>query len=367
MNDAPPAAPENLAASAFRASIRGHDVAIDFGNPVPNRSAGSEIELARRIVLDRAAAMRLLSALNVCLREHDARWRYAPPEQTSPGALRAPTPSHAVPDAAAPRAAHLFRVMDDLRLPYMYERSVRFTHSGMAANRFLLSLSRSSARDDFAALALRLAARVDMPADCREIAARHAGNARAVHLGFEGDDRILLKYYIEHDAAAQATSRDGAAGPATLHLAFKWDAADPARRVVSRYLLFPGLDEAQMLGRMAAIYRAAGNAESLEIAHAVLQVACTRVDADALQYLEVEEDGNERRSFDLNFYDAGLLVRDLQAPLARMRQHFDLKPGQFQALYDQIKPQTVGHLAGGIHRDGGDFFNVYYGVQRRQG
>jgi hypothetical protein len=49
-----------------------------------------------------------------------------------------------------------------------------------------------------------------------------------------------------------------------------------------------------------------------------------------------------------------------------MRQRFAIKPGQFQALYDQIKSQTAGHLAGGAHRNGKDFFNVYYGVQRRQ-
>ena len=34
----------------------------------------------------------------------------------------------------------------------------------------------------------------------------------------------------------------------------------------------------------------------------------------------------------------------------------------FQALYDQIKMKALGHLAGGVHRNGKDFFNLYYGV-----
>jgi len=249
----------------------------------------------------------------------------------------------------------------------MYERSVRLTEGALAANRFLLSLSRQSVKDDFAAAALRLGERIGMPEAFREVAKQHVGQARAVHLGFEGDERVLFKYYIEYDTAAQAAGRETPDAPATLHLAFKWDTANPEHRVVSRYLLYPALSEAQILDRLSRIYRASGNEQSLEIARSALEVACTRVDAESLQYLEVREDGNDRLSFDLNFYDAGLLVKDLQAPLVQMRQRFAIKPGQFQALYDQIKPQTAGHLAGGVHRNGKDFFNVYYGVQRRQG
>jgi hypothetical protein len=46
-----------------------------------------------------------------------------------------------------------------------------------------------------------------------------------------------------------------------------------------------------------------------------------------------------------------------------MRRRFGVGPGQFQALYDQIKERKFGHLAGGLHRNGKDFFNVYYGPQ----
>ena len=52
----------------------------------------------------------------------------------------------------------------------------------------------------------------------------------------------------------------------------------------------------------------------------------------------------------------------MQPLLGQMREMFDLRPGQWQALYDQIKGKALGHLAGGVHRDGRPFFNVYYGV-----
>ena len=76
----------------------------------------------------------------------------------------------------------------------------------------------------------------------------------------------------------------------------------------------------------------------------------------------MQEPGNGRRSFDLNLYNARLLVKDVQPQLYRMRERYGIRPGQFQALYDQIKGKVLGHLAGGVHRDGRDFFNLYYGV-----
>ena len=48
-----------------------------------------------------------------------------------------------------------------------------------------------------------------------------------------------------------------------------------------------------------------------------------------------------------------------------LREHFGLRPGQFQALYDQVRALPLGHLAGGVHRDGTPFATVYYGVEQR--
>ena len=81
-----------------------------------------------------------------------------------------------------------------------------------------------------------------------------------------------------------------------------------------------------------------------------------------MQYLEVEEAENARRSFDLNVYNAKLQVKDIHPLMQQMRENFAIRPGQFQALYDQIKALALGHLAGGVHRNGKDFFNLYYGA-----
>ena len=106
---------------------------------------------------------------------------------------------------------------------------------------------------------------------------------------------------------------------------------------------------------------ATANASAV-IARAVLQAAAERSPTERLQYLEVEEPETSRRSFDLNLYNAKMQVRDIHGLLLRMREQYSVRPGQFQALYDQINGMVLGHLAGGMHRNGRDFFNVYYGA-----
>jgi len=132
--------------------------------------------------------------------------------------------------------------------------------------------------------------------------------------------------------------------------------------VVTEYLWHPALSAGEIGARLASHVYQGGDEGSLAIARAVLELAASRVSAEKLQYLEVQEPGNGRRSFDLNLYNAKLTVKDVQPQLQAMRERCGVRPGQFQALYDQIKGKVLGHLAGGVHRDGRDFFNVYYGV-----
>jgi len=40
----------------------------------------------------------------------------------------------------------------------------------------------------------------------------------------------------------------------------------------------------------------------------------------------------------------------------------DNRDWETEGKLDQIKGKVLGHLAGGVHRDRRDFFNVYYGV-----
>ena len=43
--------------------------------------------------------------------------------------------------------------------------------------------------------------------------------------------------------------------------------------------------------------------------------------------------------------------------------HYSIPSEAFHTLYNPVKTEIFGHLAGGIDRDGKDFLAVYYGVE----
>ncbi|HET7338956.1 MAG TPA: hypothetical protein VFK22_05365 [Candidatus Dormibacteraeota bacterium] len=313
-------------------------------------------------------ARRLHLSLGDALRPHEAALRAAEAQALAPAdAAEAMRPSaaapRAAPDAAGERASVLLRLVAELGLPFQHERSFRMVDGALLANRFLLSVDRRGIGEDARARVLQICQRLDMPEALQQAASARFDMASTVHFGFEGDaGRVVVKLYLERTVPPEEARRARERGePALLHLAFKWE-PDSGAHVVTEYLWHPALSAAEIAARLERhVYQAAGEG-SCAIAKSALELAAARAPAGELQYLEVQEPGNGRRSFDLNLYNAKLLVKDAQPQLYRMRDRFAVRPGQFQALYDQIKGKVLGHLAGGVHRDGRDFFNLYYGV-----
>lgn len=351
-------------ADAFRLAMEEDLVAIEFGHRAPG-PAGLRIALTDRVELEPEVARRLLASLREALQrrpvaaEADAA-EPAPDSLAGPSGLGA-QPLNLPPDPAAQKSALLLERVGALGVPFQYERSFRMAPGSLQANRFLTSMNRSDLGADALQRALDIGRALAMPEDAQLAAGAAFDGAHCLHFGFEaGPAGTLCKLYLERrvpaDEAAQA-AREGCGVP--LHLAFKWD-TDSGRWVQTRYLWFPGLDAQGLDARLVALYGDAAEGDPVRIARETLALAASR--ADGLQYLEVEEDDNGRRSFDLNLYDANLQVRDLLPLLLRMRDFCGIRPGQFQALVDQIRTRSLGHLAGGVHRDGRDFFNVYYGL-----
>ncbi len=358
--------PVTLNADAFRTAIVGRQVALDFGRSLRSTSGEESIALSSRVLLDPDALARLITALREVLGRNASRWQ-ALIEAPPPHSVQPPSPSHEVPLEAGDKAGLLFRLVGALQCPYYHERSLRISEGSLAANRFLLTVNTKSIPGDVRQGVLGICQRIGMPADFLRQVEDGVADAKAVHFGFEGDDRILYKVYLERRDAYDESLAAAAGTPVLMHVAFKWDSNDPDHRAVSRYQWYPHLAAAQVLDRMAVIYGGNRDAPSFRIAAGIVGVAAAGMNVKGLQYLEVKEDGNPRHSFDLNVYNAGLQLRELQAQLSQMRERFDIRPGQFQVVYDQVKSQVFGHLAGGVHRNGRDFFNVYYGAQRLQG
>lgn len=335
---------------AFRGKVEGENIVVGFGS---SRAVPGAIALTQQAVMPVDTAKRLVLALGDALR------RYDPESLSAEAARRAVTPVNAPPDAAGETAALLLKLVADLGVPYQHERSFRISPGAVHANRFLLSLDAADIAGDPMHTVMEICARLGIPDAARAAAEESFGTAACVHFGFEETaGSLLCKLYLEREvSAAEAAARRE---PVLLHLAYKWDPAGGAA-VVTRYHWYPRLPLEGLERRLAAVYRGRAAQASIDIALAVLSAAAKRAPAEQLQYLEVEEE-NGRRSFDLNVYDAALQLKDVQDALFAMRERFSLRPGQFQALYDQVKTRALGHLAGGVHRNGEEFFNVYYGV-----
>jgi hypothetical protein len=77
-------------------------------------------------------------------------------------------------------------------------------------------------------------------------------------------------------------------------------------------------------------------------------------------YLGVTEEGNSRRSFDVNVHEASLTVSDVAAPIAEACAAYGCPPARVQALLDFASSSRLAHLSGGVSRDGEEFMTVYY-------
>jgi hypothetical protein len=360
---------ETRPANAFKLSLEAGNLVLEFGNVVRDSASSgpASVTVSDRVILPLDIGRRLALRLDECLQPHAATLRAEEAKALSPAEAAAAARPGAAParpaaEEAGERAAQLLRMVGNLGVPYLYERSFRMCDRALLANRFLLTLDTLDIPGNARDRVLEICDRLSMPVSARREAIANFETAKCVHFGFEADSQnFICKLYLERavndeEAARARQSR----APALLHLAFKWDLAG-GDAVTSRYWWRPGLSVGEIEERLAHVYRDAPQI-SFDIACAALRLTEGRVAAEALQYLEVEEAENARRSFDLNLYNAKLQVKDMQSLLHSMREHFGVRPGQFQALYDQIKTKTLGHLAGGVHRKGEDFFNVYYGV-----
>jgi tryptophan halogenase len=356
-------------ANAFKLSLEADDVVIEFGNTAQPEETGGAAAVAvnDRVTLPVESGRRLLYWLNQCVERHAASQRAEQaknlsPEQAALTTRPGQTPARPPPDEAGERGAELLRLVGGLGIPYQYERSFRICDHALLANRFLLTVDPGNIPNEPCRRILEICNRMRVPQAAREAAEANFGMAKCVHFGFEADDGgIICKLYLERAISPDEAARARAdRAPVLLHLAFKWDLLRDAA-ITTRYWWHPGLSLARIEERLAYVYRD-GPQTSFEIARAAVALTTDRAAPESLQYLEVEEVENARRSFDLNLYNAKLQVKDMQHLLYRMREHFGVRPGQLQALYDQIKLKALGHLAGGVHRRGEDFFNVYYGV-----
>ena len=297
-------------------------------------------------------------------------------------------PSHPHPSAIAPQTPgpsrpvspgtheHLDRVLNLLRhighvAPEIdLEQSFKVVHGHLCDNRLLLGVNRSAAGSRLDSQIITLCQDIGMPGNLLQLFKRSLAEANHVYFGAEqSPDHLMFKAYLEYRDKAEkaAVGVHGAPRPLILFTGLKWDTQYPSRQSVTRYEWFPFIPIATIQERIQRLAHSTASTDMFGIFKAITRQAARRVTDADLQYLEVTEDDNPRKSFDINFYKAGYRLADLQSSLIKAFHQFDISAEQTQRLFARIKGERFGHLAGGLDRENRPFLTVYYGAKRIPG
>jgi hypothetical protein len=235
-----------------------------------------------------------------------------------------------------------------------FEKSFKMSAGSLLCDRFLAGIHKS----DLSPPSLfALCAGMGMPEKYVRALKQNAEGANAFHFGFEGTpERSLYKVYLEFAGELRRQDCD----PVLLHIAYKWDGYDPGLATIAKYVCHQGLSSRAIVEKTAVLYR--GDIKAFEAVRSMLEIASMRT-SEPPMYLEVTEEGNPRASFDVKLHDAGIRVRDIAPLLITLREHFGIPADSIDALLERIKERPVGHLSGGINREGKDFLTVYYAAE----
>ena len=357
----------NAYANHFNVIVTREEMTLCFGlNQAPDaKQQEVTVQLSNGIVLSPFTAKRLAAVLNNVLQGYESK--YGPLKVESPrsgDSEQIPSVSEKPPFAE--KAGLLFHLIKSLNIDYGFERSFKISEKALLGNRFLFTMSKHAIRQDPHGRILNICRRMDMPKKLLEVYNQNLPSANYVHFGFEEDEKsYIYKAYLEFwtDWENETKNQPNRFDPFLVHLGFKWDVSEPTRCVLTRYTCYPSLSVENILERLSRVFYSDQYRAPCEIAKGIVKLASSRISHDKIFYVEVEEENNPRRSFDMNMYKAKLRLEELHFLLLDMCQHYSIPSEEFHILYDQFRAKLFGHLSGGIDREGKDFFTVYYGVE----
>lgn len=253
-----------------------------------------------------------------------------------------------------------------------FEKSFKMAPGALLGGRILVGVPRASAS---AASLIAICEKLAMPRRFLEAFGQGIEAADTIHFGFEENaPDLLYKAYLEYASRFhQASGRPATASapiPATsgapilLHLAYKWDAHDPARGAVARYHCHPHLPLAALKQRLEGVCAGSPDGRVLRAANGIVEMAASRA-TEPLMYLDVTEEGNPRASFDVNVHAADIRLREIEPQLRDMQRHFAIPADGFERLWAAVGDEKLGHVSGGRSRDGGEFLTVYHEASAR--
>ena len=238
-------------------------------------------------------------------------------------------------------------------LALQFERSARFREEEIDDCRGLFSLPLEQFGETAIEDVLHVARAMRLPPQTEEAIRRFSSAAAFVHFGFERSGSTLIgKCYLELPVP------DSAAAESRLQfLGFKWSMNEPSLSVVTRYRSLPamGWDETCHLATENV-----GDGLRPSV-HRMLEAIRPNKEKPAIwKLLEVEDEGSNRRSYDLNVYEFEIAVGSIESEIGTISEKLSINHVELNAWLGANQSQTIGHLAVGTNRQGGSFVTVYH-------
>ena len=264
----------------------------------------------------------------------------------------------------------LLDIIKDIGIGYESESSFKFFEKTLQPKRFILGINKNAIKQKTNVRIDDICEQLNMPEELLEYFKCNLSDANIIAFGFEKNEKsVIYKAYLEFWGKYKDNfmNHPNKYEPFLLYLGFKWDVSNNTKQALTRYTWIPHISVEDIMIRVSKILDPGQYGNQFEIIKSLIDIALKRISHHDILYLEAVEDNNPRLSFDINFYKANLRIEDVYPVLLKMCQIYSIIPEEFQILYDRNKNKRFGHLAGGIDRDGRDFFTIYFGLKKIHG
>ena len=264
-------------------------------------------------------------------------------------------------NATAQAAILPFRIIESLGIPCGYERSFKLSFQSILSNRYILGISTG---DITRKQLIEACSQLNMPPSLLEQLIEGLPDANTIIFGFEDSEQkgSIYKVYLEYWDKLKKKFSKGLIPqkPHLLGKGFKWQIDNPNNHLVTLYNCLPGVEITEIKQRIEAIYHAIPDSKGRNSVAEIIALAQARHPDKRYLFIEVNEPGNPRKSFDLNLYPAGLRVWQIEEQIRNVALALEVSTNKIDRLMPVIRNKFFGHIGGGISRTGNEYFTVYY-------
>ncbi|MAI32909.1 MAG: hypothetical protein CMM07_14715 [Rhodopirellula sp.] len=259
------------------------------------------------------------------------------------------------------------------RKAFYFEPSSRFDTQGLHEKRGLFYLPSADFRVKDRDLLTETLFLMNAPARFRENIFRFLPAAQGIHFGFDQREldqsqaSLICKCYLEFPGSSAATTSQ-----TTQFLGYKWSPLGLGSPVVSKYRLIGDGDvneafatwESKMKTRAVSGYWSDFDFERLKSNNHTdrrEQLGASHSQEASCHVLQIQDEGSERYSVDVNLYSQQWKVRELSTQLRQTLVFSPVKQDQWDKWIQNTNHQTVGHISTGYDRGGQPFLTLYHG------